>query len=152
MVQHVFFLQPSFCWWKVKSILYLIFFDLFVLFMSMHFKTALSSFFRNDYPVPTSRSPGKGVAFHWYFHQCFYGAFPVSVSNWKKEDEENSVMTFLLAWDIVLRNDEKWRRSQNTLLSLHFDYVVWIFNLRVFKNLSFCFYLSFIRFLSTSML
>jgi hypothetical protein len=23
--------------------------------------------FRIDYPVPTSRSPGKGLAFHWYF-------------------------------------------------------------------------------------
>jgi hypothetical protein len=30
-------------------------------------KNSSSSFFPIDYPVPTSRSPGKGVAFHWYF-------------------------------------------------------------------------------------
>jgi hypothetical protein len=28
--------------------------------------------FRIDYPVPTSRSPGKGVAFHWYFSFQIY--------------------------------------------------------------------------------
>jgi hypothetical protein len=62
---------------EVNSILCLKFFDSFALFMALLFKPQKldiilkriqhESFFRIDYPVPTSRSPGKDIPSNVYF-------------------------------------------------------------------------------------
>jgi hypothetical protein len=85
MVQHILFLQPVFWWWKVNSILCLIFFHLFNLFMPMLFKTQkLDIILKTIQDDLSSASiiryrraevPAKVFPFHVYFRVSFYHIF-----------------------------------------------------------------------------